>query len=74
MALLFLTCCSAVPGTGAKAGGPAVTMISAGLVLTKMVGASAGLIGRAGMLLRTSAKFGSFGIALNAAGNLSIGL
>src|SRR6185437_588633 len=49
-------------------------MISAGLVLAKMVGASAIFTGRAGMLLRTSAKFGSLGILPNAAGNLSTGL
>ena len=44
---VFLTTCSPVPGTGANCGAPAVTMISAGLVLTKNTCTTAGpLAGR----------------------------
>ena len=39
------TYCSAVPGIATSTGGPTVTMISAGLVLTKMVGEVSALAG-----------------------------
>ncbi len=72
MLAVLVTDCSCVPATGANSGAPVVTMISAGLVLTKMAGAGE-RAARAGMYLRTSAKFASAGMALKAAGSLSIG-
>ena len=49
-------------------------MISAGLVLTKMVGASAGFTGLPGTCFSTSAKFLSLGRAWKAGGRLAAGL
>src|SRR5438876_7270164 len=60
-ALVFLTLCSPVPGTGANWGGPVVTMISAGFALTKIAGATADFFG--GTALRTAAKLASAGRA-----------
>ncbi len=48
-------------------------MISAGLVLTKMVGASVVVTTRPGMLLRMSAKFGSPASLANPSGSLPAG-
>ena len=71
---MLATYCRDVPGIATSAGGPAVTMISAGLVLTKMVGASAGLTGFPGTCFSTSAKFLSLGRAWKAGGRLAAGL
>src|SRR5689334_19650504 len=73
VALLFVTCSNDVPGIGTSLGGPSVTIISAGFVLTKIVAASP--VGeRAGRFLCTPAKFASLGIRSKAAGNLPTGL
>ncbi len=61
MLSVLATYCSAVPGIATITGPPSVTMISAGLVLTKIVGEVSGLAGLPGTFLRTSAKFLSLG-------------
>src|SRR2546429_551403 len=58
-----------VPGIGSSFGVPVVTMISAGEVLTKIVGISAADNRRPGICLRTAAKFSSAGNDENAAGS-----
>src|SRR5690242_8075669 len=57
-----------------KAGGPSVTMISAGLVLTKIVGTASGDKDLPGIALRTSLKLGSSGRLFSASGNGPAGL
>src|SRR5215475_8440178 len=56
--------------------GPSVTMISAGFVLTKMVGTwfGCGTAALGGMALRTSAKLASFGRRPKAGGSFVTGL
>src|SRR6058998_2404276 len=69
----LVTYWSEVPAIGANFGGPAVRMISAGTVATKISGASLAAMTRPGICVRTSAKLASFGNDANAPGSFATG-
>src|SRR5215831_9518787 len=71
---LLATYASDVPAIGTYRGGPVVTMIAAGVVDTKIVGASFGAMARPGICFLTAPKLASSGSAKNAAGSLPAGV
>src|SRR5215472_6876355 len=72
-ASVFDAYCSEVPAIAVQRGAPLVTMIAAGCVETKTVGASRAVILRLGICFFTSAKLASAGRAANDGGRLPAG-
>src|SRR6516162_2920477 len=72
-ASVFDAYCREVPGIAVQRGGPFVTMIAAGLVEMKTVGASCAVILRPGICFLTSAKLAFAGNAANDGGSVPAG-
>src|SRR5215467_11048107 len=72
-ASVFDAYCSEVPGIADQRGGPLITIIAAGFVETKTVGASRAVILLPGICFFTSAKLASAGKAANDGGSVPAG-